>query len=684
MRTFFCFVIAALMCLGGKASAQDIQKYAKVSAPGNWVKVNIPSSDVPEKAVDMDSFYPLVDWQYRITEKDREFYGRFVEKLNTAKGVEDNSTVTISFDPEYQTITLHHLHIIRDGKIIDRLELSEFYIYRAETDRDKLIYNGDLELAYILPDVRPGDTLDYAFTRHGKNLATGPNFFLRFQQKYDDVTTNFRQRALVHNDVAVYSKSINGGIDPQITQSGNYRSFDWNLEGHVPMSADANRPDWHFGWPTYHVGSYENWGDVGKYFSRHYEIPDPLPNNVRALAEDIRAAYDTPEQQLREALNRIQKDIRYLGVELGTGGYIPRGPERVLDRRYGDCKDMTLLLVSVLKGLGIHADPFLVETDIKGEISQWLPTHRAFDHIVVRAKIGDKTYILDPTKGEQLGDLDNLQQGQFEKGLIVSIDSPGLVDADVPEPEYFEDFREEFDLVSDPNLILLTSTSTYFMHRADSMSGWYKSNGLEDVEKSFLEYFQDYYPTIEQVGDMRIETDKIRGAITFAVDYKITDPWDVDKKNATKTFSAFAREIDNELPEFDGAKRKHPYKMAHPVKTRETIVFSLDESWSLENEDVSVENDAFSYRKNAIFKDNVYTEVYSVVSKTDHITAAAYTETMAEIDKIDENLGVELFVNIDVANDKNNDWGDILTGAFSILWLSGLLIGLGFFFGRKF
>jgi transglutaminase-like putative cysteine protease len=61
----------------------------------------------------------------------------------------------------------------------------------------------------------------------------------------------------------------------------------------------------------------------------------------------------TTEEKINKIINYVQDDIRYMGVESGIGSIKPFAPEEVAKRRYGDCKDKSLLLVSLLKQVGV-------------------------------------------------------------------------------------------------------------------------------------------------------------------------------------------------------------------------------------------------------------------------------------------------------------------------------------------
>ena len=58
----------------------------------------------------------------------------------------------------------------------------------------------------------------------------------------------------------------------------------------------------------------------------------------------------------------MQRNIRYVGIEIGIGGLQPHTADDVFRNRYGDCKDKATLLRAMLENVGIHSTWVLVDT----------------------------------------------------------------------------------------------------------------------------------------------------------------------------------------------------------------------------------------------------------------------------------------------------------------------------------
>ncbi len=104
-----------------------------------------------------------------------------------------------------------------------------------------------------------------------------------------------------------------------------------------------------------------------------------------------------------QAMRLVQDEIRYVSLSMGRGSYIPRDPATVLRSGFGDCKDKALLLASRLCRLGVPAEVALADLDQGRALDQHLPALGDFDHAIVKATIGSRTYWLDATNYLQGG-----------------------------------------------------------------------------------------------------------------------------------------------------------------------------------------------------------------------------------------------------------------------------------------
>ena len=120
-----------------------------------------------------------------------------------------------------------------------------------------------------------------------------------------------------------------------------------------------------------------------------------------AAASDAAAADDRRRRrQLEELLAFVRREVRYVAVEVGVGGYRPAPAHETLARRWGDCKGKVELLLGLLDEAGIEAYPVLVQASPRGRIDPEFPAPGLFDHMIAALPAaGLATGAEDPVAG---------------------------------------------------------------------------------------------------------------------------------------------------------------------------------------------------------------------------------------------------------------------------------------------
>ncbi len=93
----------------------------------------------------------------------------------------------------------------------------------------------------------------------------------------------------------------------------------------------------------------------------------------------------------------VGKNIKYIAFEYGYAGFIPRLPSDVMKKRYGDCKDMAVLLYKLCSLSGIRCYPAWIGTNDLPYSYEENPTGYVDNHMIAIAEIDGKYYPLDAT-----------------------------------------------------------------------------------------------------------------------------------------------------------------------------------------------------------------------------------------------------------------------------------------------
>jgi transglutaminase-like putative cysteine protease len=575
--SLFLLLMALLsICPASKISAK--QSYI-VKPPPIWVQnTPLPQEELAKNDSQSSVIYLLLENQIRVTPSTTERYHRRVRKVLTTSGLDDVSQLEFNFEPSYQELQIHHIRILRGGETIEALKPKEIKIIQQEKELDQQLYNGTFSAITFLSDVRQGDIIDYAYSINGENPVMRGRFSSSFAVDLTQPVEKLRWRLLYPASRSLYIQNHRTDIRPATRTLGNETEYVWERNNVEAIEAEDYTPTWFDPYPYVQLSEFARWEEVVNWATPLYQIKQPLSPKLEQQINKWRAESKQPEQQLVSALRFTQDEVRYLGVELDAYSHQPNQPSAVFERRFGDCKDKSLLLVSMLNSLGIEAYPALVHTSEQHKLDEWQPTPYAFDHCIVQAKLNDKTYWLDPTISYQRGDLATYQNPNYERALVVREGTSALERIQTPtldKPAI--EVKQVYQVPDDNSPAILLVDTIYRGESADSTRYTIAEQSLAELGKSYLDYYAEQDHSIKAEGQPVIIDDPQTNTLKVSEKYTITEFWN----NGERSF--YADQIYNNLRNPNSAKRTMPIAVSHPVYVSESIEVHLPRAFSIEN-----------------------------------------------------------------------------------------------------
>lgn len=594
----------------------------------NWVNLIQFERDSPEDIEGSYKYY-LIDYQENVP-KQMLFRHFAVEVLN-AEGIQSFSNLNISFDPTYQTLKLHKLQIIRDGKIIDKLKTSSINTLQRETSLERSIYDGSLTTSIILNDIRKNDILEYSYTIQGFNPINKGNYTTYFYHQYDVPVSRVYTRAIFNKSKKINYKLFNKTAEPTIKTTGLTVEYIWDTFANDYKLYDTNTPSWFDIHKNVEITSYSNWEEVV-----NWGLPLYTVKNDNLKVKELQLDNLTKEQRIVKLIRFVQDEVRYFGFESGINSYKPHKPSKVLNQRYGDCKDKSLLLIALLNTEGVKAFPLLVNTTNGKSIIDRLPTPGIFNHCVVKIEFEGKDYFVDPTISNQGGDLSRLYFPDYDYGLLIKKGEKNLIELpkqNVPKLKIEEIiYINEIEGAADIEI-----KSTYSGSKADYIRDYFKNNLNETIQREYLDFYSILYPTIKLINDIDIY-DKNRDSSNIVVvqeHYTVKDFW-LKNKEAGGVYCEFYPLVLETLVNYPkSSERTMPYFLGNPHEYEQTTKVNLPEEWPIFDEDKIIEGDTFFYKK-SINKKNDYTFFinHSYNLKSNYIAASSSLDFSEKHDEI--------------------------------------------------
>jgi tetratricopeptide (TPR) repeat protein len=397
--------------------------------PPAWIE----AAAIEPKQPGSNAILLLLDQQARIETGRLWSYVDSAIALDSPEALTRFGTLNASWMPDKGDLIIHRVELIRGGEVIDVVKGGAvFEVLRRERGLEKRLVDGSLTATLAVPGAKLGDVLRLAYSVTTSDQAMGENVQWQSGLIAKPVPLQKGRVQVSWPETMPISRLRLGKAQvPEPVAKGGYMVWtaDMPVAEADPMPEDA--PARFKIGELMQVSTYADWAAVSRNHAEHYRtagaiLPgSDLAGRVAAIAK----ASSDPLTRAAAALRLVQDDVSYLMKGMDGGNYIPQAPQDTWDKRFGDCKAKSLLLLAMLRELGITAEPVLVRTQGGDMLPQLAPLPGNFNHVIVRADIGGTNYWLDgTTSGVRIDTIDEVPR--FFHGLPLREEGAGLMPFD--------------------------------------------------------------------------------------------------------------------------------------------------------------------------------------------------------------------------------------------------------------
>ncbi|SHH20793.1 Transglutaminase-like superfamily protein [Chryseolinea serpens] len=640
MRCIFLTLIALALGIS-RVAAQQV----KILPAPQWVTLQNPDLKAkPPAGQSGGSYYLLIDEQDNLALK--ESYVHYAYTLLTTEGVQEMADLSIDFDPSYQTLAFHQLVIHRDGKVINKLHARDLRTIQREQSMDRYLYDGSLSVVLNVQDVRVGDVLEYSFTRKGFNPVFNGHYGDRIYFDYSVPYASLYHRLVVPSEKKLFTKYYNEEVPAAIQQKGRLTEYVWKLANVKRVTYDDYVPGWFDASRHVAVTDFESWAEVAQWAGVHFEVPAAEQRKLRQFLE---GQFDAAGKQeiLEKATRFVQDEVRYLGFESGRNSHKPHSPLKVYEQRFGDCKDKSLLLCSILRQYDIQAYPMLVNTSTRNTMSAQLPAANLFDHCVVAVLQDDQRLYIDPTISNQGGSITSNYFPNYGEGLIISDTTTALVK--LPQPVVSETTEEQtFTIADRVGPVIMEVKTTYTGSEADNQRAEFASGTISGAQKGYIDFYASQYPEIEVVDTLTIADDRRENKFVVLEKYKISNFWTSDEADKGKKTGEFsAQTLRTYVNVSKSASRTMPYRLIYPLNYHHRIRVHLPEAWNIANDSKKITSPYYEYAYEVRYEGGAKELRIDIDYKTlaDHVPVEDVKKFINDHDTMLGLVGYSLFWN---------------------------------------
>ena len=331
-----------------------------------------------------------------------------------------------------------------------------------------------------------------------------------------------------------------------------------------------------------------NWSDVGKWETGLATGRRDASPEIKQKVTALTANQTTELGKMQSLAQFLQSDIRYVGIELGIGGWQPHAATDVFAHRYGDCKDKATLLSAMLKETGIESYYVIVNTR-RGVVGSAMPASPFwFNHAILAVKLPDglndgsleavlthpklgRLLIFDPTdEYTPFGHIRGALQGNY--ALLVTPDGGDLVrlpDLSPAKNGITRSAKMTLDpagnLKGDVQEIRLGDAANH--QRYELRSATKDADRIKPIETLLAHSLAEFHITKATVTNLQLNS------LPFQYNYSITAP--NYAKNAGNLILVRPRLIGRKGGDLLETKEPRKYSVEFPGPSRDTDTFEI-------------------------------------------------------------------------------------------------------------
>ncbi len=173
-------------------------------------------------------------------------------------------------------------------------------------------------------------------------------------------------------------------------------------------------------------GKFDSWNSFGQWIAHLNSGRDTLSSQTENYIRKLTDTIPQPREKAKAIYKWMQKETRYVSIQLGVGGWQPFTATEVDQKKYGDCKALTNYTKSLMDVVGLESYYSLVYGSEDDSPVEPQMVYNQFNHVILCMPFdGDTTWVECTSDHMPFGFIGDFTDDRF--ALLVKNDSGKLV-----------------------------------------------------------------------------------------------------------------------------------------------------------------------------------------------------------------------------------------------------------------
>ncbi len=355
------------------------------------------------------------------------------KRLLTPNGVQEEAQAAMTFSERLQLLEVLEAYTLKkDGTKIP-VPKDRIFVQAPPETQDAPTFSDNKVIKVVFPQVGVGDAVHVTWKLVQKEPFFPGHFYVTDLEPVNEVV---KKGELVVDAPAsmklAWKKrgdSELGDYEVREEVKNGWRRIVATFSRAEPIPLEPGMVDPAQVSPALTVTTFPSWEAIGAAYWARAKGKAKVTPAIQKLADEV--AGDAQGLEAAKKLYEWEvKNIRYVALELGIGGYVPQSAEEVLNQRYGDCKGYVTLLQALLAAKGVRSEPVLISFGANYGLLP-APTPEQFNHAILY--LPDYGLYLDPTP--RYAPFGVLVQGDLAKPVVIAGEVPRLDRTPSGDPE---------------------------------------------------------------------------------------------------------------------------------------------------------------------------------------------------------------------------------------------------------
>lgn len=358
-------------------------------------------------------------------------------------------------------------------------------------------------------------------------------------------------------------------------------------------------------------GNVDTWKNLGAWTYQLSANVQTLPESTKATVKTLIAGAKTDKEKIGILYKYLQSNTRYVGIQLGIGGFKPIAAEKVAAVNYGDCKALSNYMKTLLSEAGIKSNLVILGSGLPSLNTKYSSFGQANHMILCVPSEKDTTWLECTSQYTPAGFIGN--DNAARTVLLVTEDGGKLVRTPVYRPE--DNFQNRVTTVA-----LSEAGSADILIKTNYGAAQYEDNmGMMLIE-----------PTDQRkrlMNNLGIQNMVISTATFVQPDKAIPEMQENISLTSSQMLNHGADKLFLTLNLLNRKEsvprkvedRKTPFSLPYGYKDTDKIIYTLPAGYKTEfvPKDILLESEFGTYTAKAVIKDNtiIYTRTQMVNSK---------------------------------------------------------------------